>query len=88
MTAPALTLALLLSPLATMQAGASFPAGLAGTLYLAWLAGSMAPTLAGYAEILTSGSAAHRYGGRARVALGAVVGSSSPSCSSQCSASG
>lgn len=73
MTAPALTLALLVSPLAVMQVDASFPAGLAGALYLAWLAGSMAPKLAGYAEILASRSAAGCYGGRARFALGAVV---------------
>jgi membrane glycosyltransferase len=73
LTAPALTLALALFPLAVMQAEPSFPVALAAVLYLAWLVGSMAPKLAGYAEILASETSARRYGGRARFAAGAVV---------------
>lgn len=73
LTAPALTLALILLPVAAMQVDETFPSGLAASLYLAWLVGSMAPKLAGYAEILASGSSARRYGGRARFAAGAVL---------------
>ncbi len=73
LTAPALTLALALLPVAALQATDAFPAGLAAGLYLGWLAASMAPKLAGYAEILASEPSARRYGGRARFALGAAV---------------
>ncbi len=73
LTAPALVLALLLMPLAALQAVDPFPSGLAAALYLGWLAASMAPKLAGYAEILASASASRRYGGRVRFAAGAIV---------------
>jgi membrane glycosyltransferase len=73
MTAPALTLALILLPFAAMQVDGSFPAGAAAALYLSWLAGSFAPKLAGYIEILASEPAARRYGGRRRFAVGAFV---------------
>lgn len=73
LTAPALTLALLLVPLKLMQMEETFPTGLAAGLYLAWLAGSMAPKLAGYLDVLTSRSAAAAHGGAAMVVLGAFL---------------
>jgi membrane glycosyltransferase len=49
-----------------------YPAGLAAALYMAFLVMHLSPKLAGLIEILADG-AAWRYGGRARLAAGAVT---------------
>ncbi|MGY2047393.1 glucans biosynthesis glucosyltransferase MdoH [Methylobacterium sp. JK268] len=63
--APATLLALLLLPLRLLDLPADTPVGLAAGLYLGWLALSLAPKFAGYAEILLAGGAA-RHGGAGR----------------------
>jgi membrane glycosyltransferase len=49
-----------------------YPAGLAAALYVTFLAMHLSPKLAGVLEILASGTA-WRYGGRARLAAGAII---------------
>ncbi|MDP4006167.1 glucans biosynthesis glucosyltransferase MdoH [Methylobacterium sp. NEAU K] len=73
LTPPALTLALLLLPLKLLELEDTFPAWLAASLYLAWLVGSIAPKLAGYAETLASRRASGSFGGRVKFASGALV---------------
>ncbi|KQT83774.1 glucosyl transferase family 2 [Methylobacterium sp. Leaf466] len=73
LTAPALTLALVLVPFKLIQVEEGFPVALAAGLYLAWLAASMAPKLAGYLDVLTSRRATRAHGGLARVAAGALL---------------
>jgi membrane glycosyltransferase len=49
-----------------------YPAGLAAALYAAFLIMHLSPKLAGYLEVFANGTA-WRYGGRARLAAGAVI---------------
>lgn len=73
LTAPALTLALLLLPLKLMELEEAFPAGLAAGLYLAWLVASVAPKLAGYVDLLTRRDQRAAYGGTGIVLAGAAL---------------
>ncbi len=73
LTAPALTLALVLVPLKLTELEETFPAGLAAGLYLTWLVASVAPKLAGYLDILASRSDRKAYGGTATFLSGAAL---------------
>lgn len=73
LTAPALTLALVLVPLKLAELEDSLPTGLAAGLYLAWLVASVAPKLAGYLDVLASPSVRKAYGGTAAFLRGAAL---------------
>ncbi len=70
---PAWTLLIALLPLLAWQAGDGFPAGAAIALYLAYLLMFLTPKLAGIADVLLTPGGAQRYGGRTRLACGALA---------------
>ncbi|GJE01358.1 glucans biosynthesis glucosyltransferase MdoH [Methylobacterium isbiliense] len=70
--APATVLVLLLLPLKAATAEPDLPVPLAAGLYLAWLGLSLAPRIAGYAEVLARRAAA-AYGGTGRFLAGTLI---------------
>jgi len=72
--APAWTAIILLGALLPLvQDVSTFPAGSAAALYLLFLGFYLAPKLAGYADIALTPGGARRYGGAARLLLGAAI---------------
>jgi membrane glycosyltransferase len=72
---PAWTLMIALLPLKVVEdAGiAGYPAGLAATLYVLFLAMYLSPKLAGFADILLTKGGVRRYGGLARFLASSVI---------------
>ncbi|HYF54296.1 MAG TPA: glucans biosynthesis glucosyltransferase MdoH [Salinarimonas sp.] len=72
---PAMTLMVALAPLKLLDGEdpATFPAGLAAGLYLAYLGMYLSPKLAGLADVLLARGGTPRYGGAGRFLAGAAI---------------